>query len=173
MSMTKAESEALFLDAIFNDASRSIEMSASQTNSFRVHVHRIMKEMDKKNHTLWLKAKQFGVSRVGDRTVISKAELGKFKVYKLNDDGTEELIIRDPETALEMQVDDLGPVDLNVDEEVITLKASIGDDKNCRYCANKVCSIKQKFMRECDAAGKDTLDELLLVVCSKWGAPIV
>jgi hypothetical protein len=167
MKMTKAESEALFFDAVHNDETRCIIMTKEQTCSFRVHVHRIMKEMEKKNHTLWLRAKNFGISRVGDETIISKAKLNAFKVYRYDEDGNKVLVVRndtDENGYKDIEVDDLGEVAL----EVIKIIPSTEDGVNCRYCKNKVCLIKQKYMKECDDAGKDTLEEIKMVVCSKW-----
>jgi hypothetical protein len=172
--MTKAESEALFIDAVQSDETRIVEMTVQDTNSFRVHVHRIMKEMESKNHTMWLKAKSFGVSRVGGRTVISKALLSKFKVYRIDESGKEELVKYTDESYAavngdeqEYVVDDLGAVDV----KDTTLKVATSSAACCRYCIDKVCVVKQAYMRECDKAGKNIMEELKMVVCDKCEMP--
>jgi hypothetical protein len=135
--MIRAESESIFLAAVLDNKSKAIRMTDQDTKSFRVHVHRIMKDMEKSNHSMWLKAKQFGIAREGDTTFVRKASLRKWEMFTVEDDGTV--------TPFDMSVyDDLTEVIVEVAAEPAV---AVSNTMNCRSCAVKTCVIRQSWIQ--------------------------
>jgi len=52
---------------------------------FRVLVGRTLQEMEKKNRTLWLKARDFGIEYREPYAVVRKLETDRYKMFKLKD----------------------------------------------------------------------------------------
>jgi predicted metal-binding protein len=172
-TMTKAESESIYLAAILNDETREVEMTDMETCTFRVHVHRIKKEMEKKNHNLWLKTKQFGITRSGNITTISKAELRNFKMYRINAEGVRELVVLPSEDVEQVEnVETVSVATTAAYDSVITLIEADDPLMSCGHCSDRNCPVKIKKMRELDKIDMSTtMDKIKLIVCSQWKDP--
>lgn len=85
--MTRTEAEEIFISVIMNGETALIEMTMQEVNIFRVLIGRVMKDMEKKNMALWLKAKEFGIEYHEPFCVIKRKDPNKYKIYKMTDKG--------------------------------------------------------------------------------------
>lgn len=161
--MTKIEAEKLFMDAVEIDEKVTLDMTAKETLTFRTLIGRVLKEMSKRQPKLYANAKNFTIERENGYTVIKRADVGRFNARVVKEDGTV-VLVRSKERA-EDEIDDLGS--MKVEVMVAELKDTV-NNTNCKNCVNKVCSLKQNFMRECDKTELDTLYELTKKVCDNW-----
>jgi hypothetical protein len=85
--MTRGEVEEIFVSVVLSGESAAVKMTAGETNVFRVIVGRVLKEMEKKNRPLWLKARDYGIERKGDYTIIKKLDIDRYPIYRFGEDG--------------------------------------------------------------------------------------
>jgi hypothetical protein len=83
--MTRSEAEEIFIAVVMSGESCAIEMTLKETQVFRVLVGRTLQEMEKKNRTLWLKARDFGIEYREPYAVVRKLENDRYKMFKLKD----------------------------------------------------------------------------------------
>jgi hypothetical protein len=86
--MTRSEAEEIFVAAIMSGEDRlAIELKLTECQVFRVLVGRTLKEMEKKNRTLWLKARDYGIEYKEPYMYIMKLDANRFKMQKVGKDG--------------------------------------------------------------------------------------
>lgn len=85
--MTRSEAEELFISVVMSGESAAIELTLPETQVFRVLVGRCLKEMEKKNRTLWLKARDFGVEWKEPYAIIKKLDANRYKLFKVEENG--------------------------------------------------------------------------------------
>jgi hypothetical protein len=85
--MTRTEAEEIYISAILSGESVVVEMSLTDTQVFRVLAGRCMKEMERKNRNLWLKAREYGIEYKEPYMIIKKLDANRYKMYKVNADG--------------------------------------------------------------------------------------
>lgn len=93
--MIRSEAEELFIAAILSGEDlTAVEMSLQETQVFRVLIGRTLKEMEKKNKNLWLKARDYGIeykasesSVSGGYALIKKLDSNRFKLFKVAPSG--------------------------------------------------------------------------------------
>lgn len=84
--MTKSEAEELFIQiAMSGEDEVDIKMSLRETNIFRILIGRSVKEMEKKNRSLWLKAKEYAIQYVEPYAVVKKIDRNKYKMFAVKD----------------------------------------------------------------------------------------
>jgi hypothetical protein len=93
--MTRSEAEEIFITAVKGGKSTAVEMTANETQVFRVLVGRVIKEMEKKNRSLWYKAREFGVEWRKPFCVIRKLNSDRYKMWTIEDDGTLTSIVKE------------------------------------------------------------------------------
>lgn len=104
--MIKAQSEEIIMEVIMSKESREVEMTQSDTNTLRVHLFRLQKDMKKANSVMATIASQIGITRRGNLTVIGFAAYKPFTMYRRNEDGIlEKLNNFTEEELLKMEAD--------------------------------------------------------------------
>ena len=86
--MTRSEAEELFISVVLSEDSAVVKITLQETQVFRVLVGRILKEMERKNKAMWLKAREFGIEYHEPYAVIKRKADDRYKLFKLNDDGS-------------------------------------------------------------------------------------
>lgn len=86
--MTRSEAEEIFIGTVMSGESAAVEMSLPECQVFRVLVGRTIKEMESKNRTLWLKARDFGIEYKAPFCIIKKLDTNRYKIYTINADNT-------------------------------------------------------------------------------------
>jgi hypothetical protein len=85
--MTRGEAEEIFISVVMSGESAAIELTLPETQVFRVLIGRCLKEMEKKNRTLWLKARDYGVEYKEPYALIRKLDNARYKLFKVGDKG--------------------------------------------------------------------------------------
>ena len=87
--MTRSEAEEIFISAVMKDQIVAVEMTAQECQVFRVLVGRAIKEMEKANRPLWLKARDYGIEYNAEQhlTLIKKQNANRFKMYTVDNNG--------------------------------------------------------------------------------------
>lgn len=93
--MIRSEAEEIFIAAIMSGEDVvAIELTIPETKVFRVLIGRTLKEMEKKNRNLWLKARDYGIeyktneaSAAGGFALIKKLNSARFKMFKVAESG--------------------------------------------------------------------------------------
>jgi len=82
--MTKAEAEEIIIAVVLSGEDViAIPLTSVETQVFRVLVGRSLKEMEVKNHTLWLKAREYGIEYKEPYAIIKKQNMHRFKLFKV------------------------------------------------------------------------------------------
>lgn len=97
--MTRSEAEEIFISVVMSGESAAIEMNLNETQVFRVLVGRTLKEMEKKNRTLWLKARDFGIEYREPHAIVKKLDTNRYKMFKLCDGKLTPFVKAEPEEA--------------------------------------------------------------------------
>jgi hypothetical protein len=86
--MTRGEAEEIFVSVVASGENAAIEMTQLETQVFRVLVGRAIKEMEKKNRSLWLRARDYGIEYRAPYAIIRKHDNNKYKIFRIAEDGT-------------------------------------------------------------------------------------
>lgn len=85
--MTRVEAEEIFITVVLSDESAAVEISATEVQVFRVLIGRILKEMERKNKSLWLKAREYGIEYHAPMAIIKKKNEDRYKLFKIDKNG--------------------------------------------------------------------------------------
>lgn len=86
--MTKSEVEELYIRSISSgEEIIAIKMTINESHVFRVLIGRIVKEMEKRNPTLYYMSKGYGIEYKEGYLLIRKHEPGRFQLNKIGPGG--------------------------------------------------------------------------------------
>lgn len=85
--MTRSEAEEIFISVILKNENSAVEMDAKDAAVFRLFVGKMLKEMESKNRSLWLKAREFEVAYVAPYVMIKKRDGSKYKILRIEEKG--------------------------------------------------------------------------------------
>lgn len=95
--MTKSEAEEIFLSIVMSEKTGVVQMSLAETKVFRVLIGRVLKEMERKNRTLYYKARDYGIEYKEPYAVIRRHEPDRFKVMTVSEDGSLHYLVKPTE----------------------------------------------------------------------------
>jgi hypothetical protein len=85
--MTRSEAEEIYIGTVMSGESAAVEMTLPETQVFRVLIGRCMKDMERRNRSLWLKAREFGIEYKKPYCIIKKLDANRYKIYSIGADG--------------------------------------------------------------------------------------
>ena len=107
--MTRSEAEEIFISIVMGDKTAVVQMTLKEAQVFRVLVGRTLKEMEKKNRTLWLKARDFGIEYVEPYAIVRKLDANRYKMFSVCENGELVPFIKagDAEAPANIVIDDI------------------------------------------------------------------
>lgn len=87
--MNKQEAEEIFIAAVMSGEEKiAVELTLPETQIFRVLVGRTLKEMERKNHSLYIKAREYAIEYKNGSAIIRKHDADRYKMFTIAKDGT-------------------------------------------------------------------------------------
>lgn len=86
--MTREEAEEIFIPIVLSDDTEVAKMTAQEFQAFSVFVGEILKDMEKKNHELWLRARNYALDYNEPYATIKNRDMSRYKLFVINEDGS-------------------------------------------------------------------------------------
>jgi len=87
--MTREEAEEIFIPIVLSDDGGVAKMTAQEFQAFSVFVGEILKDMEKDNKELWLRAKKYALDYNESYAIIKNMDMSRYKkLFVINEDGS-------------------------------------------------------------------------------------
>ena len=87
--MTREEAEEIFIPIVLSDDGGVAKMTAQEFQAFSVFVGDILKNMEKDNKELWLRARNYALDYNEPYAIISNRDKSRYKArFVINEDGS-------------------------------------------------------------------------------------
>ena len=87
--MTREEAEEIFIPIVLSDDGGVAKMTAQEFQAFSVFVDEILKDMEKDNKELWLRARNYVLDYNEPYAIISNRDKSRYKArFVINEDGS-------------------------------------------------------------------------------------
>ena len=87
--MTREEAEEIFIPIVLSDDGGVAKMTAQEFQAFSVFVDEILKDMEKNNKELWLRAKKYALDYNEAYAIIKNMDMSRYKkLFVINEDGS-------------------------------------------------------------------------------------
>ncbi len=87
--MTREEAEDIFMQIVLSDETGIVKMTAQEFQAFSIFVDEILKDMEKDNKELWLRAKNYVLDYNEAYAIIKNRDMSRYKArFVINEDGS-------------------------------------------------------------------------------------
>ena len=87
--MTREEAEEIFIPIVLSDDGGVAKMTAQEFQTFSVFVDEILKDMEKENNALWLRAQNYALDYNESYAIIKNRDMSRYKArFVINEDGS-------------------------------------------------------------------------------------
>jgi len=87
--MTREEAEEIFIPVVLSDDGGVAKMTAQEFQAFSDFVGEILKDMEKDNKELWLRAQNYALDYNESYAIIKNMDMSRYKArFVINEDGS-------------------------------------------------------------------------------------
>jgi len=87
--MTREEAEEIFIPVVLSDDGGVAKMTAQEFQAFSNFVGEILKDMEKDNKELWLRAQNYALDYNESYAIIKNMDMSRYKArFVINEDGS-------------------------------------------------------------------------------------
>ncbi len=87
--MTREEAEEIFIPIVLSDDGGVAKMTAQEFQAFSIFVDEILKDMEKENKEMWLRAKNYVLDYNESYAIIKNLDMSRYKKrFVINEDGS-------------------------------------------------------------------------------------